>query len=89
MTPTCSTEGSVAYVQGELDNEAWEVMKNRDGYTAVHRKYMSRLSHLGEVPYHRETLPITTAEAKAFGDMSDEMRIIEMRKLFREKRSPK
>lgn len=89
MTRICSTGGPVAYVQGDLDNEAWETVKDKDRYLAVHRKWMSRLSRLGEVPYLKETLPITATEAKAFGNMSDELRIIEMRKLFRGKRSAK
>ena len=86
MAAVCRWEGPVAYVQGELDNEVWEVLKNRDAYTAVHRKHMSRISGLGEKDYLEEKTDISAVQAKAFAGMSDELLVIEMRKLFKEAR---
>ena len=84
MAAVCRWEGPVAYVQGELDNEVWEILKNKDSYTAVHRKYTSKLSGLGEKDYLEEKTAISAAQAKVFAGMSDELLVIEMRKLFKE-----
>ena len=86
MTSVCRWEGSIAFVQGELDNEVWEVLKDKDSHTAVHRKYMSRLSGQGKQEYLDQRCPITAAQAKAFAGMSAEVLVIEMRKLFKETR---
>ena len=79
-------EGPVAYVQGELDNEVWEVLKNKGSHTAVHRKYMTRLSGLGEKEYLREEMPILSIHAKTLAGLSAELLVIEMRRLFKEHR---
>lgn len=84
MAIVCRWEGPIAFVQGELDNEVWEVRRNKDSHTAVHRKYTSRLSGLGEKDYLEEKTDISAAQAKALAGMSDELLVIEMRKLFKE-----
>ncbi len=87
MQTICKTSGSVAYVQGDLDHESWEIQKDGASYSAVHRKWMTRISGLGQTQYLKDTRPVTQAQARAFANMSDEMRVIEMRKLFGGKRN--